>query len=378
MKVPADFGFTEEHELLRDSARRFLAEHCPIEAVRRLTNDPLGYDPAVWKEMAALGWTGLLLPEVFGGAELGIFHQALLLEETGRRLLPSPLLATTFAGLAVLRAGNEEQHARWLPGLAAGEQIGTLALTEPRASWRPTEVDAVARRAGEGFALTGVKTHVLSGAEADWIVAAFRCDEGVALFVVAADAQGVSVREEAGLDATRRTGRVHFDDVRVDATALLRDGGEATLAEIHTCATALLAAEMVGGAESALMMTRDYAIDRKQFGRQIGSFQAIKHPLVEIMMGIERSRSLVYAAAANLDAARDQGEFDDTLPRMAKSHVSDVFWYATDRGIQFHGGFGFTIDCDMHFYFKRALWSRAMLGDAPHHRAALAAKLLGD
>lgn len=135
---------------------------------------------------------------------------------------------------------------------------------------------------------------------------------------------------------------------------------------------------MVGGAESALAMTRDYAIDRKQFGRQIGSFQAIKHPLVEIMIGIEHARSLVYAAAAELDQAGPDETVDDTLVRMAKAQISETFWYATDRGIQFHGGFGFTIDCDMHFYFKRALWSRGMLGDAAHHRTHLAAQLLDD
>lgn len=378
MNVPADFGFREEHEVLRDSARRFLAERCPIDAVRRLSQDPVGHDPALWKDIANLGWAGLIVPEPYGGAGLGMLHESLLLEETGRRVLPSPLLATTFAAIAVLRAGNAGQREKLLPAIASGDAIGTLALTEPRASWEPSDVDASATRDGEGFVLRGEKTHVLSAASADWIVAPFRTADGVAIFVVDARAKGVSIREEVGIDPTRRTGRVRFEDVRVGAEARLEGGDARALEEIHQRATCLLAAEMVGGAESALAMTRDYAIDRKQFGRQIGSFQAIKHPLVEIMIGIEHARSLVYAAAAELDQAGPDETVDDTLVRMAKAQISETFWYATDRGIQFHGGFGFTIDCDMHFYFKRALWSRGMLGDAAHHRTHLAAQLLDD
>jgi len=380
--VPSGFGFTEEHALLRDSARGFLAERCPIDRVRGLAGDPLGHDPGLWKEMAELGWTGLMVPEAQGGAGLGYFHQALLLEETGRCVLPSPLLATTFATLALLRAGDESQRAHLLPGLAAGDEIGTLALTEPRASWNACDLEATAEREGDAYRLRGEKTHVLAASSARFILAAFLCEGEPTLFAVERSARGVSVRDEVGVDPTRRSGRVRFDEVLVAADSRLEGGDATALRDIHTGATALLAAEMVGGAERALIMTRDYAVDRKQFGRQIGSFQAIKHPLVEIMIGVEQARSLVYGAAANLgDAAAnlgDGGEVDDTLARMAKASASDVFWYATDRGIQFHGGFGFTIDCDMHFFFKRAIWSRAMLGDAPHHRAHLAAKLLDD
>ena len=373
MNVPESFGFDEDHELLRDSARRFLEEHCPIEAVRRLAGDPAGYDPAVWKEMAELGWTGLSVAEEHGGAGLGHLHLALLFEETGRRVLPSPLLGTTLASLALGRTGSNDQQARWLPGLASGEAIGTLALTEPRASWIPGDIDAEAVREGDAYVLRGEKTHVLSASRADFVVAPFQCDDEVALFVVPLPSSGVSVRDEVGVDPTRRTGRIRFEDARVPADARLARGDGTALAEVHVKATALLAAEMVGGAEAALIMTRDYAIDRKQFDRPIGSFQAIKHPLVEIMIGVEHARSLAYGAAADLDAS---DEVDDTLARMAKASASEVFWYAADRGIQFHGGFGFTIDCDMHFYLKRAMWSRATLGDAAHHRAALAAKLL--
>lgn len=373
MNAPTDFGFTEEHDVLRDGARRFLEARCPIDAVRRMAADPLGHDPALWKDMAELGWAGLMVDEEHGGAGLGYLHQALLLEETGRRVLPSPLLATTFAAIALQRAGDADQQARWLPAIASGEAIGTLALTEPRASWEPTDVDAVAERDGDGWTLSGEKTHVLSLSHADFVVAPFRCDGDVSLFIVDTGVAGTTARAEVGVDPTRRTGRLCFDGVRVDDTARLARGDVTALDDIHTRATALLSAEMVGGAESALLMTRDYAIDRKQFNKQIGAFQAIKHPLVEIMIGVEQSRSLAYAAAAALDQPGSSGA---TLARMAKALVSDVFWYATDRGIQFHGGFGFTIDCDMHFYFKRAIWCRAMLGDAPHHRRHLADELL--
>lgn len=377
MKIIDGFGFTEEHELLRDSARRFLQERCPIEDVRRLSEDELGYDPSIWKDMANLGWAGILIPEEYGGAELGVLHNALLLEETGRAMLPSPLLGQTFAGLAVQRAGSDEQRAQYLPPIAAGEMIATLALTETSLAWEPEDVRDTAELSGDGYVLRGEKTHVLNAPTADLIVAPFRCtDSGeIALFVIERGATGLSVRNEVGLDATRRTGRVTFDGVSVGAASRLAEDGLSALRDIYQRAYVLLSAEMVGAADAALLLTRDYAIERKQFGRQIGSFQAVKHPLAEAMIAIEQARSLTYAAAAELDHAKEASE---VLPRMAKARASDAFFFIGHRSIQFHGGFGFTIDCDAHFFLKRAMWSRATLGDASHHRKHLAGELFGD
>jgi alkylation response protein AidB-like acyl-CoA dehydrogenase len=372
VEIPDDFGFTEDHEILRDSARRFLEERCPIQEVRRLADDPLGHDPAVWREMAQLGWMGLALPEEHGGAGLGYLHQALLLEEMGRRLLPSPYLGTVLAGLALLHTGDADAQARCCPALASGEQIATLALTEPEPSWEPGDVSATAEPADGGFALDGVKTHVLAAASADLVVSPFRTPDGIALFVIEKDAGGLKIEEEVGTDPTRRTGRLVFDDVRVGADARLDGDGLEALRRTLAEGAALLAAEMVGAAETVLVMTRDYAVARKQFDRQIGSFQAVKHPLVDVMIGVELARSHAYGAAAAFD---QPGAWSDTRARMAKALASDVFANAVRRGVQFHGGYGFTIDCDMHFFFKRALASRAMLGDATHHRRHLAREL---
>lgn len=371
----SDFGFGEDHEILRESARRFLEARCPVEALRSIADDPLGHDEGLWKEMAELGWTGLTLAEAHGGAGLGNLHQALLLEEMGRRLLPSPYLATSLAGLAITRAGDAAQQARLLPGIARGDEIATLGWLEPDGSWEADGVAATARPDGEGFRLDGIKTHVLSGASAQRLVAPFRTPDGIALFALPCDAAGITIEPERSVDPTRRTARVSFADVAVPADARLAHGDAAVWQAILLQAAAWLAAEMVGAAEGILLLTRDYAIDRKQFGRQIGSFQAVKHPLVDDMIGIEMARTLAYAAAAAYD---EQPEPPPTGARMAKALISDVLATAVRHGVQFHGGYGFTIDCDVHFYFKRALFCRGMLGDAIHHRRHLAADLFGD
>lgn len=374
-QIPIDFGFTEEHDLLRKEARRFLADRCPISEVRRLAEDPLGYDASVWKELGGLGWVGLSLPEAFGGAGLGSLPLALVLDEMGRSLLPSPYLASLLAAFAILEGASEAQKARWLPGIASGERIATLALTEPTGGFEPGSVKATAEPSEGGFVLRGEKSHVLQAAGAHAVIAPFREPSGaLALFAVELPARGATVTPEIGVDPTRRCARVAFDGVRVAAEARLEGAGEPALRRAHVRGFAALAAEMVGAADAALEMTRQYAIDRKQFGRQIGFFQAVKHPLVDVMIGVELSRNHVLGAAAALDHA-PAGEAE-VAARMAKALASDVFATAVRKGVQLHGGYGFTIDCDMHHFFKRALWSRATLGDGPHHRRILAEALL--
>jgi acyl-CoA dehydrogenase len=369
--IPRDFGFDEDHEVLRDSARSFLQERCPISEVRRLAEDPVGHDPGLWKEMAALGWAGLTIAEAHGGAELGALHLALLLEEMGRVVLPSPFVASTLAAVALSHAGGTD----WLPGVASGDVIATLAFGEPDGSWEPKHVAASAEPVDGGFVLNGAKAWVPAAPSADLVVAPFREPSGdVALFAVALPQTGVEITPETGIDPTRRTGRIVFDGARVDAPARLPgDGAEALLAAFRV-GWAGLAAEAVGGTESTLALTRDYAIDRTQFGRQIGSFQAVKHPIVNVMIAVEQARNLAYAAAAALDHAVDQAE---APCRMAKAAASDAYHFAGNRAVQLHGGYGFTWDCDAHFHVKRALWSRATLGDSVHHRRHLADALLG-
>ncbi len=375
-QIPIDFGFTEEHDLLRQQARRLLDERCPISEVRRLSEDPLGYDPAFWKELGSLGWVGLALPEAHGGAGLGFLHLTLVLEEMGRRLLPSPYLASLFAAFALEAGGSEAQKARFLPGIATGERIATLALYEPSGGFEPESVLATAEptAAGSGFILRGQKTHVLAAQHAHLLVAPFREPSGhLSLFAVELPAKGVVIEPEIGVDATRRGARVAFDGVRVGADARLEARGDTALRRAQVQAFAALASEMVGGADAALGMTRDYAINHMQFGRQIGFFQAVKHPIVDTMVGVELARNHALGAAAALDHLPAEAEIP---ARMAKAWASDVFAVAVRKGVQLHGGYGFTIDCDMHLYFKRALWSRATLGDGALHRRHLATALL--
>jgi alkylation response protein AidB-like acyl-CoA dehydrogenase len=374
-QIPTDFGFTEEHELLRQEARRFLAERCPFSEVRRLAESPDGFDPGVWKELGELGWVGLVIPEQHGGAGLGSLHLALLLEEMGRSLLPSPFLASLFAGFALEAAGSAAQIARLAPAIAAGQTIATLALHEAGGAWRPEDVTASAEPSAGGYVLRGTKTLVLAGAHAGLVVAPFREPSGeLALFAVELPTAGVSATAETGIDPTRRTARITFDGARVARDARLEGDGAAALRRAHVRGFAALAAEMVGGAEATLALTRDYAIARKQFGKQIGAFQGVKYPIVDVMIGVEMARTHAIAAAAALDHEADRAEL---AARMAKAVASEVFPNAVRKGVQLHGGFGFTWDCDVHFYFKRALWSRATLGDGAHHRRHLGEAILG-
>lgn len=376
LEVPTDFGFTEEHALLRGEARRFLAERLPVTELRRQVDAGARLDRALWKEIAGLGWVGLVLPERFGGAGLGWLHLGILMEEMGRRLVPGPFLGSLLAGIALERGADDAQRERWLPAIAAGETIATLALVEPGGAFEADVIAATADPVEGGFVLRGRKTHVVGGADAGLVVAAFREPSGRAsLFAVELPAAGVSIEEEVSIDPTRPTARVSFDGVRVGPDARLAGDGAVALDETLLRGCAALAAEQVGGAESVLQLTRQYAIDRKQFDRPIGFFQAVKHPIVDMMCGVELARSLACGAAAALDAGTPSAEVH---ARMAKALAGDVYAQAVRKGVQLHGGYGFTWDCDVHFYFRRALWSRPMLGDAIHHRRRLAGVLFGE
>lgn len=373
IEIPWDFGLREEHALVRDEARRFLSERCPMIEVRRVVEEPAGYDPDLWKEIGRLGWLGLEVPEPLGGAGLGSLAGALLLEETGRCLLPSPLLGSLLAEFVIQEAGDPEQQARWLPAVAAGERIASAALTEADGSFEPHAVRSTAEATRNGFRLRGTRIQVVAASEAELLLAPFRVGEKeVAIFAVEAGAPGVEIEAERGVDLTRRTARVRFEDVRVDGTARLARGDAGALRRVLVRAWVALAAETVGAAEATLGLTRDYAVERKQFGRPIGSFQAVKHPLVDVMVGVEQARTLAYAAAAAIDAGAPGAEI---AARMAKAKASDVLSLAVRKGVQLHGGYGFTWDCDVHFYFRRSLWSRAALGEAREHRRFLGAHL---
>jgi alkylation response protein AidB-like acyl-CoA dehydrogenase len=333
----------EEHALLRAEARRWLDERFSIARVRALADGEAGEDPADWKELAELGWLGLVVPEKYGGAGLGAVHLAVLLEETGRRLLPSPLLSSTLAALALVQSGAEAQRERWLRPLVAGELRLVLAAGA-QAVWGGERADAFVARLGERFALVETR------------------------------APGVRIERELVLDRTRRSVRLSLEGVAPSADAFLPAPAGEVLAQLTPWACVALAAEMAGGADALLAMTAAYAATREQFGKQIGSFQAVKHPLVNVLVGVEGLRSLVYAAATALDSGSADAE---TLARMAKAKACDVYGFAASRAVQLHGGFGFTLDCDAHLYMKRAQTTRPAFGDAMSQRRWLAARLPG-
>lgn len=374
-QVPNDFGFTEEHELARAEARRFLSERCSMNEVRRLTTDAVGFDRALFREIAGMGWLGLTMREEWGGLGLGALHQALLLEEMGRVLLPSPFFGSLLAVTAIVQGGSDSQCTELVPPIVKGDRIATLALLEPSASWDPAEVTTTAEPADDGFVLRGAKTHVLFGNAADLVIVPCREPTGhIALFAVGLPTPGATMTAETPLDSTRRMARLVLEGVRVARAARLERDGLAALSRTQLAGAALLAAEMTGGIERVLGITRDYATTRIQFGRPIGAFQAVKHPIVDVMLGCEQARSLSLGAAIAQDSDVASAE---VLARSAKAYASDVYVFAAKKGVQLHGGFGFTWDCDVHFYFKRALWSRGTLGDGVFHRRHLARAILG-
>jgi alkylation response protein AidB-like acyl-CoA dehydrogenase len=345
--VPKDFGYSGDHDLLRKTARRMLGERCAIAEVRRLVDDERGWDPALYAEIAELGWLGLVVGDEHGGAGLDHLSLALLLEETGKALLPGPHLGSIIAAIAIEAAGNPAQCQRWLPGIADGSIIAAVAFTEPSTSWEPPAWSTVARADGAGFVLDGVKNHVVFGADAALVIVPAMLDGERALFAVPTAL--ASVAREVAVDSTRRAARLVFADARVDRGARLDASAWPTMLD-----RALLcyAAEAVGAAQAILSQTRAYAIERTQFGRPIGSFQAVKHPIVNVMIAVEKARSLTYYAAAALD--HDPAAAAPYC-RAATTAAQHALAFAADRGVQLHGGYGFTWDCDAHLFLKRSL-----------------------
>ncbi len=364
-----NFGFTEEQELLRQEVRKFLDANAPMEAVRKLAETPEGFSRALWQQIGALGWLGLTIPEAHGGAGLGMVDLVVVLEETGRTLFPSPLLATTLAASAIRDAGSEAQRARWLPGLAEGSAIGTIAVVEAGDRLDPGGVRLAGRREGGDWRITGEKLQVLDGAEADLLVVAFRTgpDDGeIALGVVERGAPGLTVEATPSIDATRRVARVRCAGVRLAADALLGAPGAAAaaLTRLLDQAAAAVTAETIGAAEGALRLTVDYARERVQFGSPIGRFQGVKHPLAEMYVDVESFKSLLYYAAWCID------QDDPETPRfvsMAKAYAGEAFARIGIDGVQLHGGVGYTWEYDVQLYLKRSKWARAAFGDPDHH-----------
>jgi alkylation response protein AidB-like acyl-CoA dehydrogenase len=364
---------TEQREL-RESVRRFLADRAPVSRVRELMETEEGTDRKVWEQAGAqLGLQGIAIPESCGGAGFSFAEQAIVLEELGAALYGGPYLASAvLAATALLSSPDDVAARRLLPPIASGESVATLAFTEDDGSWEPAAVRLTAVRDGaDGWVLDGHKSFVLDGHTADLILVVAAAGSGLSLFAVQAGAGGLHRRVLPTLDQTRKLARLVFRSVPAQ---LIGAAGEAAgvLARTLDVAAIALAAEQLGGAQRALDMAVGYAKLREQFGRPIGSFQAIKHRCADLLLEVESLRSAVgYAAAA---VAADSAEVP-ALAALTKAYASDVYFHAAAENIQIHGGVGFTWEHDAHLYFKRAAASALLFGDASYHRERLAQRI---
>lgn len=366
-------GFSEEQAALLESAAKLCADKSPVDVVRRLIDDELGYDPAAFSEMAELGWLGISIPEEYGGAGLELAEVVPVVEQMGRRLMGGPFISTTLAAQLLLAAGTDAQKSEVLPKLALGAPA-TLALAEPHADFDMRHVECTAVQSGDRLALSGTKCLVLDAHVAQWVIASVMLDGEPALVLLDAEAIAACDRvREAVIDETRRSFRLCLDGVSVASTALLDSAQvSAALARVELAGALLATAEMCGGGASCIDYTVNYLNTRKQFGRPIGAYQALKHTTVHAHVGLEQARSHLYAAAHTFEKA-EEGE---VAVRMAKASAGPALAFAADRAIQFHGGYGFTYECDAQLYRRRALWGESQYGDAIYHRRKLADLIL--
>ncbi|MET7781360.1 acyl-CoA dehydrogenase family protein [Streptomyces sp. NPDC005388] len=372
-----DFAFSDEQQELGRTVRAFLADTSSETEVRRLMETPEGFDRALWRRMGSeLGLQGLAVPEEYGGAGCGPVEVGVVMEEMGRALLCAPILSSAvLATTTLLRCADEEARKRLLPGLASGELVATLALTEDSARWDAAGVRLSARESAGGWVLTGHKTFVLDGATADVVLTVARIedgtDDGIGVFLVDGDAPGLTREPLPTMDPTRRQARLDYH--AVPATRLRTHGdGWDLVAEVLDRAAVALAAEQVGVASRALDMAVEYAKVRHQFGRPIGSFQAVKHLLADVLLEVESARAAAHYA---LLAAESEAPNLPAVASLAKAFCSDTCLQATAENIQVHGGIGFTWEHPAHLYLKRAKTSQLLFGDPAYHRELLAQRI---
>ena len=351
------FGLSESQTILQDSAREFFAGEVPIALVRRLIDTDTADDAALWTKLAEQGYTGIIVPEEYGGVGLGAVELILLMEEAGRALLPGPFFSTVaLAGAVIAACGSAEQKRTYLSPICRGEARSTLAMLESSASWDPADVQmtAVSGR------LSGEKLFVSDAAVANSLVVVTR--DGV--YVVEAKGPGVTITPMSGMDLTRKLYSVTFKNVAAEKLA-----DAAGLGRGLSLATAALVAEMVGGMQRTLDITVEYAKTRKQFGKPIGQFQAVQHQCADMYLETESSRSAAYYAAWALQECAPDAA---AAVSIAKTYASDAIRTVGNRGIQIHGGMGFTWENDLHLYYRRAKASETALGDATFHRERIA------
>jgi alkylation response protein AidB-like acyl-CoA dehydrogenase len=381
--APRDFGFGEDEAILRDMARKFLTDKLPTDTLRRLVAEApepvydaggrAPWDAALWSEIVELGWTGLAIDEEAGGSGVSMVGIAGIVEEVGRAALPSPLIPTLSASLLLRHAGGDVA-ARVLAEIAGDGAAASLALTNAAGSWEPTDAPLTARAEGDDLILSGSAHFVQDAVKVAYLVASARLGDALVLCVVPTDAPGLTLEQDHIHDLTRDQATVHFADVRIGADAIVSRDAAGILEAAWPAFLTLVAADLCGAAEWLLQTTVAYANERVQFERPIGFFQAVKHPLVNAMVDIDRARSLLYHAAAEIDAGTAGAE---TAARMAKSAASDAAAFMSNRAIQLHGGIGFTWEYALHIYFKRNMHNQALYGDGVYQRRKLAETLIG-
>ncbi len=349
-----DFDLSDEQRMLQQTVKQFLDNECPMAKLRQLFDDEVGFDPVLWKGLAELGVAGIHLPAEYGGSELEILDLAVVAEVLGAHASPVPFFSHALAGLAISLAGSEAQKKRWLPALASGEKVATIAFSEADESWLPEQWKLAA-----GATLSGAKERVEAAEHADLFVVGLA---GGKLGVVDRSAKGIEIQRVETADRTRRLGRVHFENTPVE---ILAAAGSEAARRVVDVGLVLLAADAFGGADKLVATSVAYAKNREQFGVIIGSFQALKHQLAEMAIETEPSRALYWYAAHAQDHAPAEAS---RIASIAKSHLSERYSQVARDATEVHGGIGYTWEGDVQIWFKRAMFDRVMLGTPRLHK----------
>ena len=373
-----DLGLDEQQEMLKNFARDFLEKECPESLVRAMEEDEKGYSPELWQKMAQQGWMGLIIPDNYNGTGMNVCELVVLLEEFGRALVPGPFISTVvLGGVPIMEAGTEEQKQQFLPKIASGELIMTMALTEPSAKWTADGVQLEAKKDGSDYVLNGTKLFVQDAHVSDYMVVAARTggsgEDGITLFLVDSESPGIKFEVLKTIAADKQC-EVTFDNVKVPAANMLGAEGKGwpIIEKTKDVATVAACAYLVGLSQMDFDVTLNYAKERVQFGRPIGSFQAIQHKLADAVIDVDGSRFITYKAAWSLQ----EGEPDaGMMISMAKAWTSDASRRVVAHGQQIHGGIGFTKEYKIQLYFRRQKWMELMWGDADYHRELVAQKL---
>ncbi len=374
-----DLGLDEQQEMLKNFARDFLEKECPESLVRQMEEDEKGYSPELWSKMAEQGWMGLTIPDDLGGAGLTLCELVVLLEEFGRALVPGPFISTVVLGaVPIMEAGSAEQKKEYLPKIASGQLIMTMALTEPSAKWSADGISLAAKKDGGDYVLNGTKLFVPDAHVSDYMVVVARTsgkgESGITLFIVDSKSPGVKFEVLKTIAADKQC-EVTFENVKVPAANMLGKEGKgwSIVDKTSKVATVAACAYLVGLSQMDFDVTLNYAKERVQFGRPIGSFQAIQHKLADAVIDVDGSRFITYKAAWSLA----EGEPDaDLMISMAKAWASDASRRVVAHGQQIHGGIGFTKEYKIQLYFRRQKWMELMWGDADYHREKVA-QLMG-